>query len=56
MKALLDTSSLIKLYHQEEGADFVVDNGEGLEDTERHVKELANRIMCQGNTKNIFKL
>ena len=25
MKALLDTSSLIKLYHQEEGADFVVD-------------------------------
>src|SRR3989344_2045437 len=37
-------------------ADFVVDNGEGLEDTERHVKELANRIMCQGNTKNIFKL
>ncbi|NUO08149.1 MAG: hypothetical protein HUU08_05610 [Candidatus Brocadia sp.] len=25
MKAFLDTSSLIKLYHQEEGADFVMD-------------------------------
>jgi hypothetical protein len=24
MKAFLDTSSLIKLYHQEEGADFVM--------------------------------
>src|SRR3989339_1968648 len=25
MKAFLDTSSLIKLYHQEEGSDFVVE-------------------------------
>ncbi|KKO20751.1 MAG: type II toxin-antitoxin system VapC family toxin [Candidatus Brocadia sp.] len=25
MKTFLDTSSLIKLYHQEEGADFVMD-------------------------------
>lgn len=25
MKAFLDTSSLIKLYHQEEGSNFVMD-------------------------------
>ncbi len=41
MKAFLDTSSLIKLYHQEEGSDFVMDrvNNFYLTDTLKYTRD-----------------
>lgn len=35
-------------------ADFVIDNGRSLRETEKHVKELVNRIMRQGKINKHF--
>jgi len=54
MKAFLDTSSLIKLYHQEEGSDFVMDRVNNFYLTDTRAKTTKILVTTYFSTTYLF--